>query len=264
MNPTLHDLRERLIQAEQQFVLAVLANGEESFEKHSQTLSQLMEEDPRFHPPATIPDILFCRFSPSAPRIVIQQHVLSTHAHRWLMQNIHNPYPTPVEMQILGDASATSMAQVELWFREAGLLGIDKGIPFCIAFAFTAVKTSAGLLFLEHPALQEKQIDWHIARIPQSALSAQEHCLQGSSNDIAADPDSVSVLQDNPSKLSTNLTCFSESEEEDTTPPPSVAGCKRSLLKMGPHCNLPIQKGHLNDPERGLSPRRPFPNQIVS
>ena len=96
------------------------------------------------------------------------------------MQNMHNPYPTPTQLQTIGDESMTSVAQAEIWFQEArDLIGWtrlsdefftgslsatitaakrvylehDNTFPFCIAFAFSKVKASMETLFVEHPGL---------------------------------------------------------------------------------------------------------------
>ena len=100
-------------------------------------------------------------------------------AYRWLMQNMHNPYPTTTQLQIIGDESLTSVAQAGLWFQEArdltgwtklssefftGSINAtitaaerfyserDNTTPFCIAFAFSKVKASMQTLFAEHLA----------------------------------------------------------------------------------------------------------------
>ena len=103
--------------------------------------------------------------------------LLDACAYRWLMQNMHNPYPTSTQLQIIGDESMTSVAQAELWFQEArdltgwtrlsnefftGSLGAtitaakrvylehDDTTPFCIALAFSRVKAFMETLFAEH------------------------------------------------------------------------------------------------------------------
>jgi hypothetical protein len=106
--------------------------------------------------------------------------LLDACAYRWLMQNMHNPYPSSTQLQIIADESVTSVAQAELWFQDArdsigwtklsdefftGSLNAtitaarrvylerDNTIPFCIAFAFSKVKAFMESLFAEHLAL---------------------------------------------------------------------------------------------------------------
>lgn len=107
-------------------------------------------------------------------------NLLDACAYRWLMHNMHSPYPTPTQLQVIGDESKTPVAQAERWFQEARdltgwtklsnefftgslnatitaakrvFLEHDNTIPFCIAFAFSKVKASMETLFAEHPAL---------------------------------------------------------------------------------------------------------------
>lgn len=106
-------------------------------------------------------------------------NLLDACAYRWLIQNMHNPYPPSTQLQIIGDESMTSVAQVKLWFQEArDLVGWtrlsdefftgsisatiavaervyvehDNAIPFPVAFAFSRVKAFMESLFSEHPA----------------------------------------------------------------------------------------------------------------
>ena len=120
--------------------------------------------------------------SPGTSGILGCNKLLDTCAYRWLGQNIHNPYPTSTQLQIIGDEAGASVEQAELWFQEArDLIGWtklsdefftgslnatitiakrvyleqehDNTIPFCIAFAFSKVKASMETLFAERPAL---------------------------------------------------------------------------------------------------------------
>jgi hypothetical protein len=125
--------------------------------------------------------LLFCPVSSSrALSILGHNKALDACAYRWLLQNMHNPYPSSTQLQVIGDGSMTSVAQAELWFQEArdltgwtnlsdeffaGTLNAtitvarrvylerDNTIPFPIAFAFSKVKASMETLFAEHPAL---------------------------------------------------------------------------------------------------------------
>ena len=119
-------------------------------------------------------------FSPGNLGILGNNKLLDTSAYRWLMQNMHSPYPTPTQLQVISDESMTPVAQAEHWFQEArdltgwtklsdefftGSLNAtvtaakrvylehDNTVPFCIAFAFSKVKASMETLFAEHPAL---------------------------------------------------------------------------------------------------------------
>jgi hypothetical protein len=125
--------------------------------------------------------LLFSHVSSSGTLSILGHNkLLDACAYRWLMQNMHNPYPTSTQLQIIGDESMTSVAQAELWFQEArDLIGWtrlsdefftgslnatitaakrvylerDNTIPFCIAFAFSKVKAFMETLFAEHPSL---------------------------------------------------------------------------------------------------------------
>ena len=132
-------------------------------------------------PTSTPYPLLFCHVSsPGTVGILGHNKLLDACAYRWLVQNIHNPYPTSTQLQIIGDESMTSVAQAVLWFQEArDLIGWtrlsdefftgslnatiiaakqvylehDNPIPFNIAFAFSKVKASMETLFSEHLAL---------------------------------------------------------------------------------------------------------------
>ena len=125
--------------------------------------------------------LLFSHISSSGSLGILgHNNLLDACAYRWLMQNIHCPYPTPAQLKIIGDVSMTSVAQAELWFQEArGVTGWtklsdefftgslnatinaakrlylehDNTIPFSVVFAFSKVKASMETLFAEHPAL---------------------------------------------------------------------------------------------------------------
>lgn len=204
------------------------------------------------HSQAIAPYRLLFSNLPSS-RILGQQKLLDSYAYRWLMQNIHNPYPNSVQTRTIGDISGTSVAQVELWFQEiresigwsklsldffAGSVNAtvaaarrfylerDKSVSFDIVFAFTAVKASAETLFLEYPPLQGKDVD-----TGSVVAVGQDHHMGSSPGEYIIDPNGILVLPQAdfpvpPDPLS-DLSDSDESEEEDTTPPPSVAGCKR-------------------------------------
>ncbi|KAH9004062.1 hypothetical protein EDB86DRAFT_2126918 [Lactarius hatsudake] len=174
--------------------------------------------------PTFTPYLLFSHTSSSGTGILGHNKLLDACAYRWLMQNMHNPYPTPTQLQIIGGESMTSVAQAELWFQEArdsvgwtrlsheyftGSLNAtvtaakrvylehDNSIPFCIAFAFSNVKASMETLLAERPALPT----------PLTGCSTQ----------------ALRALADDSNSLLDN------EETEDTTPPPPVAGRKRNL-----------------------------------
>lgn len=259
MNAT---LRDRLIQAEQQFLIAVVANDEGALKDFSQEWSQLARHfraveasgglddsttlllshvsrvikatancmleceailndaqnsstnDPALNllldnthlvstKSSSCPSfrLLFSSASTSGtPGILGQKKLLDTHAYRWLMQNMHNPYPTATQMQIISDESLASMAQAELWFQEvrdtigwtrlsnefyAGSLDAttaaakrvylehDNTIPFDVAFTFAAVKSSMEALFLEYPASLAESVGYE-AQTLQSVLPGQD------------------------------------------------------------------------------------------
>jgi hypothetical protein len=323
MNAT---LRERLIRAEQQFLLAVASNDEETLKVFSQEWSQLahdiegveaagqLDDDmalllskvPRaieniakfmlecgailqefqtcslsdfiqdipsdnpssmasLHPHAIAPrHLLFFNLSSSmAPSILGQQKFLDSFAYRWLLQNIHNPYPSSVQTRIISDVSGTSTAQVEVWFREARdsigwsklsheffvgsvnatvaaarrvYLERDRNISFDVVFAFTTVKASAEMLFSEHPSLQGKNVkmamdqDHHMGPFPDESGIEPEGTQVPPQANLPSPLDPFSDLSDS-----------DDSAEEDTTPPPSIAGYKRALaedLLTSQECDL--------------------------
>jgi hypothetical protein len=317
MNPT---LRERLIRAEQHFLLAVVSYDEESLKVFFQEWSQIAREmenikaagrlddntahllsdvsqaienttacmlecgsilqdtltcsigdfirdipsgDPSlasFHTKAIAPYHPFPPSFSTNSTILGQQKLLDSCAYCWLMQNIHDPYPNSMQMQMISDKSGTSTAQVELWFQEARdsigwnrfsrdlfagsviatvaaaqrvYLEGDRNISLDVVFAFTAVKASAEMLFLENPLLQGKNVDMGLAQAIQNMATDQDRHLGFCMSEPILDPEGILVLPQAdclapPDPLSDlSDTDESEEEEEDTTPPPSVAGCKR-------------------------------------
>jgi hypothetical protein len=127
------------------------------------------------------PTFTSCRLlfrSSGTPSILGRNKFLDACAYHWLVQNMHNPYPTSSQLLVIGDKSMTSMAQAELWFEEARdsigwtklsrdffmgsidatiaaaqrvYLERDNTIPFGITFAFFEVKAFMEALFLEYP-----------------------------------------------------------------------------------------------------------------
>jgi len=323
MNAT---LRERLIRAGQQFLLAFASNDEETLKVFSQEWSQLAHDiegveaagqldddtalllsqvspaienivncmlesgtilqetqtcplsdfiqdipfdDPSsiasLHPHATAPcHLLFSNLSSSASQGILgQQKLLDSFAYHWLIQHIHNPYPSSVQTRIISDVSGTSTVQVELWFREARdsigwsklshgffagsvnatvaaarrvYLERDRNISFDIVSAFTVVKAFAERLFSEHPSLRGKNV--------RMAMD-QDHDMEPFPDEFRIDPEGIPVPpQANlPAPLDTfsDLSDSDDGEEEDTTPPPSIAGYKRAFdedLLTSQECDL--------------------------
>ena len=200
--------------------------------------------------------------SSTTPSILGQQKLLDSFAYRWLMQNIHNPYPSSVQMQIISDVSGTSTAQVETWFQEirdsigwsklshdlfAGSVAAtvatarrvylerDKGISFEIAFAFTAVKAFAETHFSEHPTLRGKNAKTTSAQAIPTVAMSQYHHTRPLPDESTIEPEGIIVPPqvDPPAPLDpfSDLSDSDEGEEEDTTPPPPIAGCKRPLTE---------------------------------
>ncbi|KAH8997343.1 hypothetical protein EDB92DRAFT_1412925, partial [Lactarius akahatsu] len=177
--------------------------------------------------------LLFSHFSSSGTLGILGHNkLLDACAYRWLLQNMHNPHPTPTQLQTMGDESMTSVAQAELWFQEArdlvgwtrlshefftGSLNAtisaakrvylehDNSVPFCIAFALSKVKASIETLFAEHSALP--------------TLTSHVGCSAQVLRPIPVVNDSVHF----------NDLLDKGEMEEDTTPPPPVAGRKRDL-----------------------------------
>jgi hypothetical protein len=333
-------LRERLIRAEQQFLLAVVAGDEESLKAFSQEWSRFRDDiksiktarrlddqtalllskvsramesttlcvlesgdilqesltrsitdvmqnipfdDPStasLHSQAIAPCRLLFSDLPfsTIPKILGQQELLDSYAYSWLMQNIHDPYPNSAQTRIISDISATSAAQVELWFQEvrdsigwsklsrdffAGSVNAtvaaarrvflererNRNISFDIVFAFTAVKASAEMLFMEYPALQRKNVDTGSITGIRTMDMGQDHHMGSSPGDYINNSDSILVRpQVNLRALDplSDLSDSDESEEEDTTPPPSIAGCKRLLAEDG----LTLQAAGLGRPQK--------------
>ena len=321
MNAT---LRERLIRAEQQFLLAVVSNDEESLKVFSQEWSQLVQDVASVevaghldadtalllsqvsqalenvencmlesgsilqeaqtrsinefiqdipsgpssmtspHPQAIARyHLLFSNLpSSTTPSILGQQNLLDSFAYRWLMQNIHNPYPSSVQTRIISDVSGASTTQVELWFQEirdsigwsklshdlfAGSVNAtvaaarrvylerDRDISFDIVFAFTAVKAFAETHFSELPALRGKSIKTASAQVVPTVVVDQCHHMRSCPDESIFEPEGIIAVPqvDPPAPLDpfSDLSDSDESEEEDTTPPPPVAGCMRPLTE---------------------------------
>jgi hypothetical protein len=316
-------LRERLIRAEQQFLLAVVSDDEEFLkvfsqewsqlaqdiasveaaghlddntalllpqvsralenvancmlesgailqEAHSRSISEFIQDIPSDPSSITLPQPqtiaryhpLFSNLPSSAtPGILGQQKLLDSFAYRWLMQNIHNPYPSSVQMRIISDVSGTSTAQVELWFQEIRdaigwsklshdlfadsvnatvaaarrvYLERDRDISFDIVFAFTAVKAFAETHFSEHPALRGKNAKTTSAQVIPTVVMDQYQYMGPSPDASIIDPEGIIVLpQVDPPTLLDTFSDLSDSDEseEDTTPPPPIAGCKRPLTE---------------------------------
>ncbi|KAF8506751.1 hypothetical protein F5888DRAFT_1644982 [Russula emetica] len=318
MNAT---VRERLIRAEQKFLLAIVSDDEESHDTFSQEWSQLAHDienikaagrlddhtalllfkvsraiesttlcmlecmaisqeslthsignfiqdipfdDPSIaslHSQAIAPRHLLFSDNPSSkiPNILGQQTLLDSYAYCWLMRNIHDPYPSSVQIRIISDASGASVAQVEHWFQEvrdsigwsklshkffAGsvtatvaaarrvFLERDKNVSFEIVFAFTAAKAYAEKLFLDLPPLQGKDVVPGSVQTIQTTAVDQDHCTWPYLDKSIIDPESIPVPpQVNLLAPQEPLSDLSDSDEseEDTTPPPSIAGRKRPL-----------------------------------
>ena len=142
--------------------------------------------------------------SPGTAGILGRNKLLDACAYRWLVQNMHNPYPASSQLQVIGEKSMTSVEQAELWFEEARdsigwtklsreffmgsvdatiaaarrfYLERDKTIPFSIAFAFSEAKAFMETLFLEHPASPMGQV-WYTTQALRSMPIGQDHHLK--------------------------------------------------------------------------------------
>jgi hypothetical protein len=167
-----------------------------------------------------------------------------------------------MQMQILSDVSVASTEQVELWFQEArDSIGWNKlsreffegsvdatvaaarrvylecggGISFDVVFTFAAVKASAEMLFLEDPRLQGKNVGMASALAIRTMATDQDHHTESFTGEPILDSEGILVPPQvdflaPPDPLS-DLSDSDESEEEDTTPPPSIVGCKRPLTE---------------------------------
>ena len=259
-------LLSKLSQAIENMIVCMLESGSILQESLTHSMSDFIQDIPSgdpsiasHHSQAIAPCRLLFSDLPSST-ILGKQKLLDSYAYCWLMQNIHDPYPNSVQTQIISDISGTSAAQVELWFREVRdsigwsklsrdffadsinatvaaarrvYLERDKNISFDIVFAFTTVKAFAETLFSECSPIQGKVIDTSVETIRTMAMG-QDH-VGSSPGEYTIDPDSILVLPQvdlpaPPDPLS-DLSDSDESEEEDTTPPPSIAGCKRFLAE---------------------------------
>ncbi|KAI0296253.1 hypothetical protein BC826DRAFT_1006101 [Russula brevipes] len=203
-------------------------------------------------PPIAPYHLLFSSHSSLRQATLGQHKALGTYAYRWLMQNLHDPYPTTTQMQVLGVMSGTTATQVDTWFEEIRdtigwtklsreffasspratiamarrvYLQRDNDVPFSVVFAFMEVKAIAETLFLEHPALQERRSnkDHGLSCALPDMSDAQGHSID---SETIFDPfrvDSLTPPHDLPHSSG-------DVEGEDTTPPPAVAGCKRRLI----------------------------------
>ncbi|KAA1467994.1 hypothetical protein DENSPDRAFT_869416 [Dentipellis sp. KUC8613] len=152
-------------------------------------------------------------------------------ATRWLLQNVHDPYPSSAEFASLSEACDCTVKAVQEWFsfarRRIGWTDlsrekfggsrletsqaatrayaedVDNGLPLDIKRAFSVIKTNALNLFEE--------------RITDSD-DGVEACRPTS----AQVPDSYLPLLSAPID-----------DEDDMTPPPPIAGCKRTLDAIG-------------------------------
>ncbi|KAH9049374.1 hypothetical protein EDB84DRAFT_1654326 [Lactarius hengduanensis] len=207
---------------------------------------------PTSRPTFTPYPLLFSHVSSSGTLGILGHNkLLDACAYRWLMQHVHNPYPTSTQLQIIGDESKSSVAQAELWFQEArDLIGwtrlsdefftgslnatitaakrvyleYDNTVPFCITFAFSKVKASMETLFSEHLTLLTPLTN----RVECSAQAPQpvpglDHFKKFREESIA---NSNCIQVSDPTHFNNIL---DDEEIEDTTPPPPVAGCKRNL-----------------------------------
>ncbi|KAF8481995.1 hypothetical protein DFH94DRAFT_734462 [Russula ochroleuca] len=260
-------LLSKASQAIENMAVCVLESGDILQESLTHSLGDFIQDIPTddpsvasLHSQAIAPCRLLFSDLPS-PTILGQQKLLDSYAYCWLMQNIHDPYPNSVQTRIISDMSGTSAAQVELWFQEvrdsigwsklsrdffAGSVNVtvaaarrvylkrDKNISFDIVFAFTTVKAFAETLFSECPTLQGKNVDTGSVGTIRMAMG-QDHHMGSSPDEYIIDPDSILVppqidLPAPPDPLS-DVSDSDESEEEDTTPPPSIVGCKRLLTE---------------------------------
>lgn len=200
--------------------------------------------------------------SSAVPKILGQQKLLDSYAHSWLMQNMHDPYPNSAQTRILSDISDTSAVQVELWFQEvrdsigwnrlsydlfAGSVNAtvaaarrvylerDKDISFDVVFAFTAVKASAELLSPKCLPFQGKEFDVEcVGAIRTKTMMGQDRHMESSLGEHTNNLDSILVPRQINLRALDSLSDLSDSdqsEEEDTTPPPSIAGCKRLVAE---------------------------------
>ena len=97
------------------------------------------------------------------------------------------------------------------------------------------MKASAETLFSVDPPLQGKNVDTgSITAIP---TMGQDHHMGSSPGNHINNPDSILVRPQVHLRALDPLSDLSdsdESEEEDTTPPPSIAGCKRLFAEDEP------------------------------
>ena len=264
---TAHLLSE-VSQAIENMAVCVLESGAILQESLTHSIGDLIQDitcgDPSkasLHSQVIAPCRLLFSDLPSTT-ILGRQELLDSYAYCWLMQNIHDPYPSSVQTQIIGDISGTPAVQVELWFQEfrdsigwsklsrdffAGSVSAtvaaarrvylerDKNISFDIVFAFSAVKTSAETLFSECPSPQGKNVDTELVGPIHTMVVGQGHHMGSAPDEYTINPNSIPVFPQAyfsaPQDPLSDLSDSDDSEEEDTTPPPSIVGFKRLLAE---------------------------------
>ena len=268
---TAHLLSE-VSQAIENMAVCVLESGDILQESLNRSIGDFIQDIPSGdlsialpHSQAIAPyHLLFSSLSSSRNSTILgQKNLLDSYAYCWLMQNIHDPYPNSLQMQIICNVSGTSTAQVDLWFQEAResigwnklsrnffagsvnatvaaarhvYLERDRNIPFDVVFAFSTVKAFAETLFLENPLLQGKDVDMGSAQAIRTMAMDQGRHMGSLPGELIFDPEGMLVppqvnIPAPPDPLSDLSDGDDESEEEDTTPPPSIVGCKRLLAE---------------------------------
>ncbi|TFY60154.1 hypothetical protein EVG20_g7522 [Dentipellis fragilis] len=163
-------------------------------------------------------------------------------AHRWLLPNLHDPYPSAVETASLAQACGCAVKAIQDWFssarRRIGWTDLsrekfggsrretsqaasrayaedsDDALPSDIKHAFSIIRANARKLLQELVA----DLDGD-GQITDSILGIQEFVAP------------LSVVED---------------DEDDMTPPPPIAGCKRTFSSSGESEDGGIGEAHVD------------------
>nr|AGS09317.1 b1 homeodomain mating type protein [Heterobasidion parviporum] len=193
-----------------------------------------------------------------------QHSTLFQTAHEWLLCNLHNPYPSSAIKHELANSSEASIESINAWFQNArkqigwttlarhhfqgrrsaivdaawrAFVEPDshRPLPPNLQHAFSIVKEN--LANLRSDASSPKDVDQILVKGLSPEISGRaevhdeligEQCR--TQKDCRADLDGdLQTMRSSPNSRTLHLLDLdqSEEEEEDMTPPPSIAGCKR-------------------------------------
>nr|AGS09276.1 b1 homeodomain mating type protein [Heterobasidion annosum] len=171
---------------------------------------------------------------------------LNQGAHSWLIHNLHNPYPSPSVKEQIAWSSETSIQAVTSWFRNAReQIGWTTLAEHHFSGSRSAMVDAARRAFVEPDPTRSlpHNIEHAFLVIQQNAkrLSTDEYVApQGSDRVQTGGPQNVPSLPSSPRALQLLEWDSGAEEEEDMTPPPPIAGCKRRA-EVEPETDEPSQ-----------------------